>query len=242
MPPLTHNNHLTLDRRERAARLYELRRLVTEPRLRAPLWDTGEAIEGTRTAVNPRKVWTGELTPTGRARTTQVYDVEVELHAGIVPPAVATRLLWAHDPNLRVTGVVTDVDGRQVVVHVGGQVRGKTRIARRAAGQADTWIAAEPPYDGPPAVPGWGTRSRRPTSPPVRSPRRADPPKHRCRRHPGRPGRPRGQELHVTSTVTAGLPPAGLAPDDPAWFNATAHHAAVGVADTRRSTRRCTAR
>src|SRR4051812_47141985 len=27
------------------------------------------------------------------------------------------------------------------------------------------------------------------------------------------------------------LPPAGLAPDDPAWFNAAAHHAAAAVID-----------
>lgn len=136
-------NHRTGSARERALTLHELRRLAIEPKLRAPLWATGAAIDGACTSAIPRKVATGSTTPTGKAQMTGVWDVTVEVYDAITLPRVGDPCLWCGD--LKVAGVVTGVTGREVTIHVPAPA---TILMSLQMGQSDAWLIDNPPFIG----------------------------------------------------------------------------------------------
>lgn len=137
------DNHRTMTDRERALTLHQLRRLAVEPKLRAPLWATGAAFDGTCTSAAPSRVPAGGNTPTGKPKMTGVWDITVEVYDGITLPRVGDPCLWCG--HLKVAGVVTDVVGRVVSIHVAAPA---TTLKTLQPRQGDAWLIEKAPFTG----------------------------------------------------------------------------------------------
>jgi hypothetical protein len=144
------DNFRTMNDRERAVNLDVLRRLVVEPKLRAPLWAAGLAFDGMSTSAVPTRVPAGGTTSTGKPKMTTVWDITVEVHEAITLPRVGDLVLWCGDTKLQVAGEITAVDGRTVSIHVGAPA---TVLKTLVPGRPDAWLVEKPPYSGPATAP-----------------------------------------------------------------------------------------
>lgn len=140
------DNAEVVDRRELARTRHELRRLMLEPRLRAPLWAAGGAFDGVRHAATSRRVTVEGFTPKGKPKTSTEWEVVVEVHQLIELPNVGDTVLWCGHLGMQVQGTVSDVDGRLVTMYVPPKTSNASALNDVLPGDPDAWLVAAAPY------------------------------------------------------------------------------------------------
>ena len=140
------DNALTVERRERAQTVYDLRRQMLEARLRTPLWGTGRGFDGIRRSAASRRVTVDGMTPTGKPRTSAEWEVAVEVHDLIELPRVGDFVLWCGHLGMQVQGVVIALDGRLVTIYVPPATTNSSSLGDTRPGGPDAWLVAKPPY------------------------------------------------------------------------------------------------